>query len=90
MIIAFVFALAMNLFAYWNSDRMVLSMYGARQVDEAGAPQLYATGARPRPARRPADAQGLYRSRTTSPMPLPPGAIPQHAAVAVNTGLCGC
>ena len=43
MVIAFVIALAMNLFAYWNSDRMVLSMYGARQVDEAGAPQLYAT-----------------------------------------------
>ncbi len=32
----------MNLFAYWNSDKMVLSMYGAREVDERSAPELYA------------------------------------------------
>ena len=31
--IAFAMALAMNLFAYWNSDKVLLSMYGARQVD---------------------------------------------------------
>ncbi len=30
----------MNLFAYWNSDKMVLSMYGAREVDERSAPEL--------------------------------------------------
>ena len=34
MVIAFLVAAAMNLFAYWNSDRVVLSMYGAREVDE--------------------------------------------------------
>src|ERR1700756_3811907 len=39
--IAFVFALATNLFAYWNSDKVLLSMYGARQVDAASAPDLY-------------------------------------------------
>ena len=33
MVIAFFVALATNLFAYWNSDRMVLSMHGAQQVD---------------------------------------------------------
>jgi heat shock protein HtpX len=33
LVIAFVFALAGNAFAYWNSDKMVLGMYGARQVD---------------------------------------------------------
>ena len=37
MIIAFFAALAMNLFAYWNSDRMVLRMYGAHPVDEASS-----------------------------------------------------
>ena len=34
MVIAFLVAAAMNLFAYWNSDKVVLSMYGAREVDE--------------------------------------------------------
>ena len=42
MVVALVVAAAMNLFAYWNSDKMVLSMYGARAVDEASAPGLYA------------------------------------------------
>ena len=43
MLVAFGIALAMNLFTYWNADRMVLAMYRARPVDEAAAPQLYAT-----------------------------------------------
>ena len=41
MTIAFVIAAGMNLFAYWNSDKMVLSQQGAREVDEAQAPELY-------------------------------------------------
>ena len=41
MIIAFLVAAAMNLFAYWNSDKMVLRMYGARQVDRNTAPEFY-------------------------------------------------
>src|SRR5580704_1942104 len=40
MILAFLFAAGTNLFAYWNSDRMVLSMYGAREVDDRSAPDL--------------------------------------------------
>src|ERR1700753_3791296 len=39
--IAFLFAAGTNLFAYWNSDKVLLSMYGARQVDAASAPDLY-------------------------------------------------
>src|SRR6195952_4591114 len=38
--IAFLIAAATNLFAYWNSDRMVLSMYGAHEVDRSTAPDL--------------------------------------------------
>ena len=38
--IAFVVAGAMNLLAYWNSDRMVLGMHGARTVNARSAPQL--------------------------------------------------
>src|SRR3569833_4542772 len=41
MAIAFVMAAGMNLFAYWNSDKMLLSMYGARPVDENTNPDLY-------------------------------------------------
>ncbi|HUH48700.1 MAG TPA: protease HtpX, partial [Mycoplana sp.] len=41
MMIALVIAAAMNLFSYWNSDKMVLSMYGAREVDERSAPEYY-------------------------------------------------
>src|ERR1700753_1868385 len=41
MLIAFLFAAGTNLFAYWNSDKVLLSMYGARQVDAASAPDLY-------------------------------------------------
>src|ERR1043166_4835732 len=43
MLVAFGIALVMNIFAYWNSDRMVLAMYRAQPVDERAAPQLYAT-----------------------------------------------
>ena len=42
MVIAFLIAAGMNLFSYWNSDRMVLSMTGAHEVDARSAPDLYA------------------------------------------------
>ncbi|MBO6824662.1 MAG: hypothetical protein JJ879_00560 [Sneathiella sp.] len=41
MIIAFVIAVGMNFFAYWNSDKMVLRMYGAKEVDATTAPEFY-------------------------------------------------
>ena len=75
MMIAFLVAAAMNLFAYWNSDKMVLSMYGAREVDERAAPELYglvqqlaANAGSPCPR----SSSSTTRSRT----PSPPGAIP--------------
>src|SRR5437868_14709665 len=40
MVLAFLFAAGTNLFAYWNSDKVVLSMYGAKPVDERSAPDL--------------------------------------------------
>ena len=42
MMMALVFGGAMNLFAYWFSDKMVLRMYNAQEVDAASAPQFYA------------------------------------------------
>ena len=41
MEIAFIFALAMNFFSYWFSDKMVLAAYGARPIDASSAPELY-------------------------------------------------
>ena len=42
MVIALILGGAMNLYAYWNSDRMVLRMYGAREVDAASGGEFYA------------------------------------------------
>ncbi len=41
MVIAFVVAMGMNLFSLWNSDKMVLKMFGAQEVDERSAPEYY-------------------------------------------------
>ena len=41
MVIAFAIACAMNLFAYWNADKLVLRMYGAEPVDETTAPEFH-------------------------------------------------
>ncbi len=84
--IALLFAAGTNLFAYWNSDRMVLSMYGAQEVDERSAPDYY------RLVRELAGRAGLPMPRVflmENPQPnaFATGRNPQNAAVAVTTGL---
>ncbi len=86
MVIAFAIALVMNVFAYWNSDRMVLSMYGARPVAEQDAPQLYAT-VRELTQRAGLPMPKVYIVQNDQPNAFATGRSPQHAAVAVNTGL---
>ncbi|EME68841.1 heat shock protein HtpX [Paramagnetospirillum caucaseum] len=86
MVTAFLVALAMNAFAYWNSDRMVLSMYGAREVDARSAPGLYSM------VGRLAGRAGLPMPRVfviDSPQPnaFATGRDPEHASVAATTGL---
>ncbi|MCP5412853.1 MAG: zinc metalloprotease HtpX [Alphaproteobacteria bacterium] len=86
MVIAFGFALMMNLFAYWNSDKVLLRMYGARQVDASTAPDLY------RLVERLAGQAGLPTPKvfiTENPQPnaFATGRDPDHAAVCVTTGL---
>ena len=49
----------MNLFSFWNSDKMVLRMYGAQEVDAQSAPEYYGHRARAGAARRAADAARL-------------------------------
>lgn len=86
MIMAFLFAAGMNVFAYWNSDKMVLSMYGARAVDEASAPDLVHI------VRQLAEADGLpmpkvFIAENEQPNAFATGRSPDHAAVCVTTAL---
>ena len=86
MLVAFVLALAMNVFSYWFSDRIVLAMYSAQPVDEAQAPQLHAM------VRRLVTRAGIpmprvYLIPTDTPNAFATGRNPQHAAVAVTEGI---
>jgi heat shock protein HtpX len=86
MLIALLFALGTNLFAYWNSDKMVLSMYGARQVDAATAPQYYGI------VQQLSQRAGLPMPRVfiienDQPNAFATGRNPENAAVAATTGL---
>jgi heat shock protein HtpX len=76
----------MNLFAYWNSDKMVLSMYGAREVDERSAPELYAL-VRQLAASASLPMPRVYVMENPQPNAFATGRNPEHAAVAVTTGL---
>lgn len=85
-VIALAIAGAMNLFAYWNSDKAVLSMAGARAVDERTAPDLV------RMVHRLADGAGMPRPKvyiieTDQPNAFATGRNPENAAVAATTGL---
>lgn len=86
MTIALIFALGMNFFAYWFSDKIVLKMYGAKEVTEAEAPDLYGT------VRRLSQKAGIPMPRVylidqEQPNAFATGRNPQHAAVAVTTGI---
>ncbi|MCE6967704.1 zinc metalloprotease HtpX [Cereibacter sphaeroides] len=85
-VIALVVAAGMNLFTYWNSDKAVLSMHGAREVDARSAPDLHAM------VRGLAEGAGmpvpkLYLIETDQPNAFATGRNPQNAAVAVTRGL---
>jgi len=84
--IALVVAAGMNVFAYWNSDRAVLSMTGAQEVDARTAPDYYAL------VQELAGRAGLPMPRVfiiDSPQPnaFATGRNPENAAVAASTGL---
>ena len=86
MVIAFLIAVAMNAFAYWNADKMVLRMYKARQVDRQSAPSLVGM------VEQLADNAGLPMPRVyviddDQPNAFATGRNPANAAVAATTGL---
>ncbi|HTW36707.1 MAG TPA: zinc metalloprotease HtpX [Rhizomicrobium sp.] len=86
MAIAFLFAAGTNLFAYWNSDRMVLSMYGAREQSEASAPELIHL-VRQLSSRAGLPMPRVYIVDNPQPNAFATGRDPEHAAVCVTTGL---
>jgi heat shock protein HtpX len=86
MVLALGLALAMNFFSYWFSDKLVLRMYNAQEVDESSAPQFY------RMVRELAQRAGLpmprvYLIEENAPNAFATGRNPQHAAVAATTGI---
>jgi heat shock protein HtpX len=85
-LVAFVIALAMNGWAYWNSDKAVLRMHNARPVTRGSAPEL--VGLVEQLARR-ADLPmpAVYLLETDQPNAFATGRDPDHSAVAVTRGL---
>lgn len=86
MMIAFLMALGMNAFAYWNSDKMVLGMYGAVQVDRHSAPGLVAIVER-LVARAGMPMPKVFIINSDQPNAFATGRDPEHASVAATTGL---
>ncbi|TCT06899.1 zinc metalloprotease HtpX [Aquabacter spiritensis] len=86
MMIAFLVAAAMNLFSYWNADKLVLRMYGAREVDERTAPDLVRM-VRDLAARAELPMPKVYLIDNPQPNAFATGRNPQNAAVAATTGL---
>jgi heat shock protein HtpX len=86
MLIALAVAGAMNLFAYWNSDKMVLRMYGAREVDARSAPELYAMTSE-LAANAGLPMPRVFIMDNPQPNAFATGRNPKNAAVAVTTGL---
>lgn len=86
MTFALIMAFGMNFISYWFSDKIVLRMYGARQVTEAEAPEVY------RIVRGLSQRAGLpmpkvYMVDEDQPNAFATGRNPEHAAVAVTTGI---
>ena len=86
MLIALMFGAILNFGAYWFSDKMVLRMYNAQEVDAQSAPQLYNL------VNELAERAGLPMPRVylidePQPNAFATGRNPAHAAVAATTGI---
>lgn len=90
MILALVFAIGTNAFAYWNSDKMVLRMYRAQEVDEShgsGVIRRYAQMTRELAQRANMPVPKIYVIENDQPNAFATGRNPENAAVAATTGL---
>ncbi|HUR43351.1 MAG TPA: zinc metalloprotease HtpX [Aestuariivirga sp.] len=86
MVIAFAVAAGLNFFAHWNSDKMVLRMHGARQIDRATAPEFYDVVAE-LAQRADLPMPKIYLMDNPQPNAFATGRNPDNAAVAATTGL---
>ncbi|WP_230970376.1 zinc metalloprotease HtpX [Nitrogeniibacter aestuarii] len=86
MLLALVFGGAMNLWAYWFSDKMVLKMYRARQVDAASSPYLY-NMVKELAGRAGLPMPKVYIIDEDQPNAFATGRNPDNAAVAATTGI---
>ena len=86
MAIALLLGAVMNLWAYWFSDKMVLRMYNAQEVDQQSAPQLYST-VRELAERASLPMPKVYLIDEAQPNAFATGRNPEHAALAATTGI---
>ena len=86
MLLALLFGGAMNLFAYWNSDKIVLKMYNAREVDARNEPAFYGMVAE-LAQRAGLPMPKVYIIDETQPNAFATGRNPENAAVAATTGI---
>ena len=86
MFFAFFMACALNLFSYWFSDKIVLGMYGAREIGERDNPAFYAI-VRRLALRANIPMPKVYVIPSESPNAFATGRNPQHAAVAATEGI---
>lgn len=86
MLIALGVAVAMNLFTYWNADKLVLRMHNAQEVDAATAPDYYRIVER-LAARAGLPMPRVYVIHEDQPNAFATGRNPENAAVAATTGL---
>jgi len=86
MILAFIFAGAMNMFSYWFSDKLVLRMYNAQEVTEAEAPMLWAV-THDLALKMNMPMPKVYLIPSDSPNAFATGRNPNHAAVAATEGI---
>ncbi len=84
--IAFLIAAGMNLFSYWNADKLVLRMHRAREVDAPTAPEYYML-VKELAARAGLPMPKVYVIDDPQPNAFATGRNPQNAAVAATTGL---
>ncbi|MDD3352372.1 zinc metalloprotease HtpX [Zoogloea sp.] len=86
MLLALVFGGAMNIYSYWFSDKMVLRMYNAQEVDETSSPYLY-NMVRELAGRAQMPMPRVYIIHEDQPNAFATGRNPENAAVAATTGI---
>ncbi|MCX7177815.1 MAG: zinc metalloprotease HtpX [Proteobacteria bacterium] len=86
MMLALLFGGAMNIFAYWFSDSMVLKMYNAQEVDEASSPYLY-NMVKDLAQRAELPMPRVYIIDEDQPNAFATGRNPDHAAIAATRGI---